>query len=269
MDDEELIAVSPRHSVRLADEYLAFVKKAPRRDFVVRTITKREANGLPLMTAEIVIAGVDTREEFPLAARYPLHFRKTYFPGRLHGDPKHEFECQDRASSLIGVPPPIGFGPQVFRACLLPGPTYFSLSPFHTEPDEANLPHARELGLAAAAGLWKLGEQALEQLLAMHRGGLCHGDAELHNFIVCPTPLETVVIDFEDAALKSALAPEEWQRRCETDLGPLLKHAVLLQCAIGSQPGPLGEKSWERLDQLFKHPDKFRRAIGKKQDLRG
>ena len=35
----------------------------------------------------IVIAGQETRSEFPLAATYPLHFRKTYFPGRLHGDP--------------------------------------------------------------------------------------------------------------------------------------------------------------------------------------
>jgi hypothetical protein len=269
MDEEELIAVSPRHSVRLADELLAFVKKAPRRDFVVRTITKRSANGLPLMSAEIVIAGQDTRAEFPLAERYPLHFRKTYFPGRLHGDPKHEFECQARASALIGVPPPIGFGQQVFRACLLPGPTYHSLSPFHAEPDEANVPHARELGLAAAAGLWKLGEQALEQLLAMHRGGLCHGDAELHNFVVCATPLETVVIDFEDAAEQNALSPEEWARRCETDLGPLLKHAVLLQCALGVQPGPLGEMSWERLDRLFRNASRIRRAIDHKQDLRG
>jgi hypothetical protein len=269
MDEEELIAVSPRHSVRLADEYLAFAKKAPRRDFVVRTITKRQANGLPLMSAEIVIAGEETRTAFPLAARYPLHFRKTYFPGRLHGDPQHEFDCQARASELIGVPPPIGFEPQVFRACLLPGPTYSSLSPFHSEPDEANLPHARELGLAAAAGLWKLAEQALEQLLALHAGGLCHGDAELQNFVVCPTPLETVIIDFEDAAEQSALIHEEWQRRSETDLGPLLKHAVLLQCALGAQPGALGEMSRERLDQLFKNPARFWRAIGHKQDLRG
>jgi hypothetical protein len=269
MDEEELIPVSPRHSVRLADEYLALVRKAPRRDFVVRTITKREANGLPLMSAEIVIAGQETRAEFPLAATYPLHFRKSYFPGRLHGDPKLEFDCQARASELIGVPPPIGFGPQTFRACLLPGPTYSSLTPLQAEPDEANLPHARELGLAAAAGLWKLAEQAHDQLLSLHRGGLSHGDAELHNFVVCSTPLEIVVIDFEDAAEKSALSAHEWEARCRKDLDPLLKHAVLLECCLGSQPGPLGDMAWEALERLFKNPERFRRAIGRQQDLRG
>ena len=79
-----------------------------------------------------------------------------------------------------------------------------------------------------------------------------------------------MIIDFEDAAEQSALAPEEWQRRCETDLGPLLKHAVLLavraRLATGrARRNGLGS-AWTSCSNT---PSKFRRAIGTKQDLRG
>lgn len=269
MDEDALITVSPRHSVRLSMEYVAFVKKAPRTDFVVRTLAKREANGLPLMSAEIVIAGQETRERHPLAAQYPLHFRKTYFPGRLRGDPRHEFECQLLASDLIGVPPPIGFRDDVFRACLLPGQTYAALTPLTGDPPEQNVKRARELSVAEAAGLWKLGEQAFEDLLRLHQGGLAHGDAELHNFVVCTTPLEIVVIDFESAFLRATLSEELWAARVLQDLDPLLRHAALLQCRLGAQPSPLGKLVEERLDTLFKDPDRIRRAIQRPMDLEG
>lgn len=267
MDEDALVPVSPRHAVRLSPEYAAFVKKAPRTDFVVRTLAKREANGLPLMTAEIVIAGAETRERHPLAAQYPLHFRKTYFPGRLHGDPKHEYDCQMEASRLIGVPPPIGYRHDVFRACLLPGPTYASLSPFRGDPIETNLRPARELPVATAAGLWVLAEQALDQLLRLQQGGLAHGDAELHNFVVCTTPLEIVIIDFEGAFWKRDLDEAAWEARCAADLEPLLRHAVLLQCRLGPQPSPLGVLSQERMDRLFRDPERLRRAIAQQSDL--
>src|SRR5262249_33186467 len=131
MEDEgELIEVSPRHTVRLAQEYVPLVRLAPKRDFIVRTVTRREANGLPLMQADIVIAGQEMRERFSAAARFPLHFRKTYFPGRLHGDPKLEFERQAQAASILGIPPPIGYREEEFRTCLLPGTPYDRLSPF-------------------------------------------------------------------------------------------------------------------------------------------
>lgn len=267
MDEDTLITVSPRHSVRLSMEYVEFIKRAPRTDFVVRTLAKREAQGLPLMSAEIVIAGYDTRKLHPLAAEYPLHFRKTYFPGRLHGDPKHEYDCQLEASQLIGVPPPIGYRSDVFRACLLPGPTYASISPFQTEPLEGNLRPARELSLASAAGLWKLAEQAADQLLKLNQGGLAHGDAELHNFVVCLSPLEVVLIDFESAVKEETLSEANWQKRCTEDLEPLLRHAVLLQCRIGQQPGTLGDLCQLHMDRLFKDPARLRRAIAQPSDL--
>lgn len=214
-----------------------------------------------LMLAEIVIGGAETRQQHPLANTYPLHFRKTYFPGRLHGDPRQEFEFQTQASTLIGVPPPIGFGAREFRSCLIPGKPYDRLSPFGAEPEESNIDAAHKLSLASAAGLWRFLEEAFSRLAALHAGGLAHGDAQLHNFIVSPSPLELVLIDFESAARSDAFTRDAWQARCEADLAPLLREATFVQCALGTQPGGLAELCLERMDTLFKNPDTFRRAI--------
>lgn len=261
-EEDELVAVSPRHAVRLAPDYVALVRTAPASDFVVRTIARREANGLPLMTAEIVIAGRETRERFPAAKSYPLHFRKTYYPGRLHGDPRDEQARQSEAAELVGLPGPIGATHNVFRSCFLPGVPYMRLSPFGVEPEGSNIAVAEKLPLASAAGLWRMVESAYAQLVAMHAGGLAHGDAELHNFIVCPSPLEVIVIDFEAAVRKDTMAADAWDARCRADLTPVLREAVFLSCALGGQPGGLAELAWERLDTLFESPDRFRRAIG-------
>lgn len=267
MDEDSLIAVSPRHHIRLAREYVIIVDKPQRRDFVVRTITRREANGLPLMSAEIVIAGEETRRDFPLAAKYPLHFRKTYFPGRLHGDPKDEFDRQTDASRLIEVPPPIGYTADTFRACLVPGTPFGALSPSQGAQEDADLRKAKRLSLEAAAGLWWLAEQALDRLTRLHEGGLVHGDTDLRNFVVCPSPLEIVPIDFESASLRGSLSDEEWQERVNKDLDPLLRHAVLVECCLGAQQGKLAELAWKRIDALFKDPDRFRREIEQRADL--
>ncbi len=262
LDEDELVAVSPRHAVRLAPDYVALVRTAPQSDLVVRTIARREANGLPLMSAEIVIAGRETRERFPEAKTFPLHFRKTYYPGRLHGDPRDEHARQSEAASLVGLPPPIGATHNVFRSCFLPGAPYVRLSPFGLEPAVSNLAIAEKLPLATAAGLWRLLEQAYGHLVAMHAGGLAHGDAELHNFIVCPSPLEVIVIDFEASVRRESMDEAAWAKRREDDLAPLLREAVYVACALGQQPGPLAEAAWERMDALFSDADRFRRAIG-------
>jgi len=262
MDDEsKLTVVSPKHSVRLASEYLPFLETPPSRDFVVRTITQREHEGTPLMSADIVIAGRETREQLPLARTYPLHFRKTYFPGRLHGDPQHEVDMQQRASELIGIVPPIGCGPTSFRSCLLPGQPYSRLSPFGVEPDEANLPRARAMPLASAIGLWDLLERAFAQISAMHDGGLAHGDAELHNIIVTPSPLDTAPIDFEVAIDRAKVSAEVWDKTTHKDLVPLLREAVFLQSRLGPQAGALSELSLARIGECFKDGDRWKREI--------
>ena len=261
MDETRPVAVSPRYTVLLALELSPLIDKAPRQDFVVRTRARREANGLPLMTAELVIAGEETRRTHAAAQTYPLHFRKTYFPGRLHGDPRVEFERQLVASRLCGTPPPIGYGPNVFRSCLVPGQSYARLTPFGGEPPENNITKAQKLPLASAAGLWRLAEETLAQLLLLQDGGLAHGDSELHNCIVCPAPLEPILVDFEAAVPRDSIGEAQWDARCRLDLQPLLREAVYLQCGLGRQPTRLGDLAWSRMGELFKSPDRFQRAI--------
>jgi hypothetical protein len=255
------IAVSPRHTVLVAIELVPYIERPPRKDFVVRTRATREANGMPLMTAELIIAGEETRERHEAARTYPFHFRKTYFPGRLHGDPKIEFDRHALASKLCATPPPIGYEDEVVRTCLIPGQSFARHSPFGGDPVENNIAKAQKVALPAAAGLWRLAEELLAQQQALQAGGLAHGDSQLHNCLVCPSPLEIVLIDFEAAQMRSELSDTEWDARCRLDLEPLLREAVYLQCALGRQPSPLGELSWSRMDQLFKSADRFRRAI--------
>jgi hypothetical protein len=261
MDDTRPIAVSPRHTVRLASELFFMIEKPARQDFVVRTLVRREANGLPLMTAELVIAGEETRRAHAAANTYPFHFRKTYFPGRLHGDPQVEFDRHLLASRLCATPPPIGCSATVMRACLIPGQSYARLSPFGGEPPENNIAKAQALPLATAAGLWRLAEELLAQHLALHDGGLAHGDAELHNCIVCPAPLEPILIDFEAAVVRDALSDVDWDKRRRLDLEPLLREAVYLQCALGRQTSRLGELAIGAAPELFRSPERFLNAI--------
>ena len=258
MDEEALVAVSPRHSVRLAREYQTLLERAPSKDFVVRTIMKREAQGMPLVSAEVVIASSETRNAFPLAKEYPLHFRKTSYPGRLHGDPKEEYDRQLEASQVLGLPPPIGHTPETFRSCFLPGTPYSRLTPFTTDTEEGNIAKARKLQLATAAGLYTLLGNAFTSLKRLHEANLCHGDAELHNFIVCPSPLEILVIDFEAAARRDQIGDEEFNRRVEVDFDPLLREAVFLMCSLGPQQGVMADLARDRLGKLFKNPERFR-----------
>jgi len=269
MEEERLIPVSPRHTVLLSREYLTFIDTPPQRDYVVRTVAKRQVGAMTLMSGDLVIASADTRATFPLAAQYPLHFRKSYFPGQMHGDTKDEFDNHSRAASLIDIPPPIGHTPNTFRSCLLPGHPYSRLSPFDAEPQTANIALAEKLPLASAAGLWKLCEEALAKHLTLQAGGLAHGDAELHNFIVCPTPLELLMIDFEGSVDQKTQTEEAWQKRCALDLAPLLREAIYLQCALGRQQSKLAQLASERVAQLLDYPDQFTRAIEHRASVSG
>jgi len=261
------VRVSPRHSVAVDDDYYSIIQRAPEQDFVVRTLAKTTAGDAPLMMGELVIAGRAARDRYPLAATYPLHFRKTYFLGRLRGDPQVEFERHTRASEVLGIPPPIGYARGSFRSCLLPGRPFDRIMPFGTEPEDSNIRHADGLSLAAAAGLWLLAERAAAALTTLHGAGLAHGDAELHNFIVCYAPLDVVPIDFDMAILRDAVSEGEWRRHCAGDLEPLLKIAVFLQCALGAQEGHLAELSLRSLDTLFARSERFRRAIDERSGL--
>ncbi len=254
--------VSPRHSLQLADAYDHLLSSPPAHDYVIRTLARREANGLPLMAAELVIAGHDTRLAHPLTQQYPVHFRKTYFPGRLRADPRKEYDNHLIASRLIAIPEPLGCTAATFRSCFLPGRPFNRVSPFGAEPEESNIRIAQELSLAAAAGLWRLLEEALALFQNLHAGGLAHGDAELHNLIVCGAPLEVLLIDFENSVAKEELPDADaWEAKCLADLQFILREAIFVQCALGPQIGPLADLSAAQMDTLLKHPDRFRREI--------
>jgi hypothetical protein len=253
--------------VLLAEEYVALVEKAPKGDFVVRTLMRRQVGDLLLMTAELVIAGEETRRRHPLAVSYPLHFRKTYFPGQLYEDPRVEFDNHTLASQICPVPPPIGYSSDVFRSCLIPGTPYARLSPFGVDPPARNIPLAEQLPLASAAGLWLLAEQAFTQLVTLQAGGLAHGDPELHNCIVCPAPLELLFIDFGGSVQRAKVDAAAWEARCALDLAPVLREAVFLQCALGRQVGALAELAWNRMDDLLPAADHFRGVIERHAEL--
>jgi hypothetical protein len=267
MSPDGLIAVSPHHTVRLAPEYHHLVSRPPGNDFVVRTLAHRSAGGMPLMAAELVIAGGETRAKYPLTETYPLHFRKTYFPASLHGDPQVEFERQSRASELLPVPPPLGWSPLTFRSCFLPGKPYNRISPFGLDPEEANIQVALELDIATAAGLWHLLSQAFSHLTTLHASGFVHGDMELHNLITCPSPLEVHLIDFENARNKHELSEAQWEASCAKDLLLILKEAAYLECRLGEQTGAMADAVRRRFKTLFNTPGRFERAIQRQAGL--
>ena len=260
MDDEvQLVAVSPRHAVLLAGELFALVERAPGRDFVVRTLARREANGLPLMAAELVIAGAETRAGPPRRGRaIPLHFRKTYFPGRLHGDPREEFDRQLLASELCPIPPPIGHEPDVFRSCLIPGQPYARLTPFGGEPPESNIAKAQKLPLAAAAGLWRLAEETAGPAPSLHGGGLAHGTPSCTTASSARRRSRPLLIDFEAAVRREAVderrlgraaASWTWRRCC----------ARRSTCSV---PSAASRARWascrgRQLAALFQRPEPF------------
>lgn len=267
MDDRRTIAVSPRHQIRLASEYLPLIDRAPARDFVVHVIEHRHANGMPLMSAEIVIASAAIRERFPLARTYPLHFRKTYSNVRLHNDPQIELEHAAFASTLAQLPPPIGASPNELRTCFIPGRVYRVLSPFDPHDEDASVRATRDLSLATAIGLWRLLEEAHRLLTRLHAGGLSHGDPQLQNFIVSPAPAEMVLVDFEAARRRDSMDEAAWTKRCAADLTPLLHEANLLQAALGKQPGELAELARDRAKALFRDGERVLRYMERQHEL--
>lgn len=219
------------------------------------------------MAAELVLAGTETRARYPLTENYPLHFRKTYYPASLHGDPQVEFERQSRAAELLPVPPPLGWSPLTFRSCFLPGKPYNRISPFGVEPEEANIQVALGLEFATAAGLWHLLSQAFAHVSTLHQSGFVHGDMELHNLIACPSPLEIHLIDFENARDKHELSDAQWENTSTKDMRLILKEAAYVQCRLGAQTGLLAEAVQRNFETLFTSPNRFRRAIQRQAGL--
>ena len=95
--------------------------------------------------------------------------------------------------------------------------------------------------------MWWLCRQTFDKLVRLHEEGLVHGDMELHNIAVAPSPAGAVLIDFELAKWKKDLTAGDWDKAVKSDFNELLKEAVYLQCALGRQPGPLADLAMARI----------------------
>ena len=81
MDDERLVPVSPRHSVLLSREYLTFIDTPPQRDYVVRTVAKRQVGAMMLMSGDLVIASAETRATLSAGSRVSAAFSQIVLSG--------------------------------------------------------------------------------------------------------------------------------------------------------------------------------------------
>ena len=256
------VRVTPVHEIELQEALAPLIAHPPEHDFVMRRLSEKLANGEPLIQGELVIAGKDTLDRYPLAREYPVHFRKTYYPTCFHQDPVQELHRHQRAAEILPIPPPIGCTRTSFRSCFLPGHPLDKLAPFGLEPPDANLRVAEEMPIAARIGLWRLFEVLHGQITALHRAGLVHGDLFLHNVIVSTAPIGVYPIDFELAVERAETATDEaWRELCEQDLLELRRAAAYLLCVLGPQPGELAAEIGTRLEDLFPRAPRVRERL--------
>ena len=253
------IPVSPLHRIEIAEGLRHLIDSPQEKDFPLATIaTKRGPDGRELVSSHLVIAGRRTREAFPLARKYPVHFLKTYSPWTFHGDPKIEYDLTLKASEILGSPPPIGCDRNSFRSSFLPGKPLSRLSPFtDVQPDSRCLGIAEEAPPATLIGLWHLAEQVYDQINRLHQHGFFHRDLELHNIIVCTAPVRAFLIDFESAIQDFDGSEEEREDLRFRDLAELYRLAVFIQSGLGRQETPLGTEAEAAIPRLFKDPATF------------
>ena len=203
-NDDRSIRVSPRHEVLLADGvHLMLVESPPKRDFVVRTIMRRQTNDLVLMLAELVVA-VKKLASLPLGARqYPSISAKRTFPGRSTAIRSKSSKATPWLPDHRLSPRPLGSARAVSEllaawATLRP---HLPLSESSPRGEHGGSPKNSHWPRRPACGSWPSKRCAARSHCS--EGGLAHGDAELHNCIVCPAPLELLLIDFGSAVRKT------------------------------------------------------------------
>jgi len=253
------IPLSPLHSIEIAEPLRHLLVEPQERDFPVVSIARKTApDGRELVHMGLVIAGKQTRAAHPMAARYPVHFLKSYRAWSFHGDPGIEFENNRVASEILGSPPPIGYDENSFRTAFIPGKPLSRLSPFtNVEPAERCLGIAQETDPAALVGLWKLADEAFAQVEKLHARRFCHRDLELHNIIVCTAPIQVFLIDYESSEREFSGADDDWKEVCFKDKEELFRLAIYLQSGLGHQTGALAEQSLAALPKLFKSSSTF------------
>jgi len=115
-----------------------------------------------------------------------------------------------------------------------------------------------------------LAADVFEQIEKLHAQRFYHGDLELHNVIICTSPIQAFLIDFEGSQ-RAFTGPEEtWASYSARDLFELSRLAIYVQCGLGRQPGPFAQRALQNLPALFRTPSTFlarldaadRRAVG-------
>ncbi|MDF1755045.1 MAG: hypothetical protein P1U89_19810 [Verrucomicrobiales bacterium] len=241
---ESKIALNPNQKVELIPELAALVEKPPDHDVVIRSLSKKQVNDTPLIQGDLVIAGKDTLGNYPEAAQYPVHFRKTYYPTSFHPPATIEYEKHRKIAEILTVAPVIGAEPNSFRSCFLSGIPLDRLTPFGIEPLSRNLDIAEQTDPARLIGLWNLLVKLDDQLKRLHSRGFAHGDLFFHNIIITKSPIDLVMIDFALAIERSAdQSDEEWLAKCRPDREELERHALWVQAGLGPQPDELGTVS--------------------------
>ncbi len=253
------VPVSALHSIVVAETLYPLLDRPQEKDFSLHTIARKTGpDGRDLVHSELVIAGRQSRERFPTARVYPIHFLKSYNPWALHGRPENEYENTRAAASILRSPLPIGYDDSSFRAAFIPGKPLSRISPFtNVDPPERCLGIAAETEPAVLIGLWKLAEEVFEQLSKLHEHRFFHGDMELHNIIVCTAPVQAFLIDYESAICDFSGSDEEFEDLRFRDLEELLRLAVYLQAGLGRQENALAQASQDYLPRLFRNADTF------------
>ena len=203
-------------------ELYPLVEKPPRQDFVVRTRARREANGLPLMTAELVIAGEETRRTHPAGRDLPAALSQDVLPrkaarrsaGRVRAAPAGVAAL--RARRRRSDTRPTCFAAAWCRA----SPTRASRRSAASRPRTTS-PRRRSCRWRRRRDCGGSPRRRWRSCCCFTRAGLAHGDAELHNIIVCPAPLEPILIDFEAAVQKETM---------ETPLGSRAASRICSRC---------------------------------------
>ena len=254
LPDNARIPLSPYHSIEVAESLRDLLARPREKDFQLRSIARKEGpDGRELVQMQLVIAGRQTLDAHPLAARYPIHFLKSYHPWSFHGDPQVEFDNHRAAAAILGAPEPIGCDANTIRSCFLPGKPLSRLSPFtDVEPQERCLGIAQQTDPAALIGLWKLAGEAYAQMGKLHERGFFHRDLELHNLIVCTAPVRVFLIDFESAERDFHGTAGEREELVFNDTAELFRLAIYIQSGLGKQEGPLAEASLAALPRLFR-----------------
>jgi len=266
------LPLSPLHRIEVAEGLRPLLEHPQEKDFEILSIARKSGpDGRDLVHSCLVVAGKRTRAQYPQAQQYPIHFVKSYHPGSFHRDPQIEYNNSCIAAELLGSPPPIGCDASSFRSCFLPGKPLSRMSPFtNVEPPERCLAIAHEADDGLLIGLWKLAEEVYGKITRLHQARFFHRDLELHNIIVCTSPLEVFLIDFESAEADFKGDDETLRQRIFADLEELLRLAIYLQGGLGRQDSPLARAALEALPRLFRNPATFearldaadRRAVG-------